>query len=63
MAIVSINVGGFFFNFALMDVIMAALTGHFYWMWCLFEFSGLLINICSASNAPILYWMRLVFYP
>jgi hypothetical protein len=56
LAIVILNVGGYFVNLGLMFVGLSYLPWP--WSWYQFEFNGVLLNVCAAMNAPILFWMR-----
>ena len=57
-AIVGVNIGGYTLNLVLMNIYLMTLKSNFKLFWALYEFNGAMLNICAASNAPILYWMR-----
>ena len=58
-AIVGVNIGGYTLNLVLMNIyLMTQLKSNFKLFWALYEFNGAMLNICAASNAPILYWIR-----
>uniref|UniRef100_A0A914HJ76 G-protein coupled receptors family 1 profile domain-containing protein n=1 Tax=Globodera rostochiensis TaxID=31243 RepID=A0A914HJ76_GLORO len=54
-AIVSVNIGGYFLNFA--HIIIIPMFGNdIMSIWKLNQIFGILLNISAASNAPILYF-------
>jgi hypothetical protein len=59
--ILSINIGGYCINFAILQILTSFHDLGPIWLWELSYINVFLVNLAAALNGPILYFIRHVY--